>query len=370
MADSTGPAARSRMPTPDPPPLSVLELVAEMRQIALVAGQCSVEGPDDAKSLMAAAEAERATRWADALEALGRRAVPQAQGEPPNALRHEVAQLDRAPRPEEVVGSNPTLVAPTRDRCSACGWPNRQDASRCEDCNYPLTAETRAQDGLPPAPVDPLAAPSSVQALKRYDLREVSYNYWETDHEMEPSPDGDWVKYEDVAALVGHEPAPSRPDPEKAHELCVEAVKAHPNGMIPVQSVYDMLLKMVGREDIIDAMQRDWEALQHEAVGHEPAPQAQGESSERTLRSLAAMLGWGNVPPRHIFELEINALKAMAKAEPEAGTRPAPPECEGECNPYEAKCGALFCSYEAMLEHQSSCSKPLPPAPERPQESK
>ncbi len=44
-------------------------LVAEMRVIASVAGQCSVEGPPDAKSSMAAAEAERCSRWADALDA-------------------------------------------------------------------------------------------------------------------------------------------------------------------------------------------------------------------------------------------------------------------------------------------------------------
>lgn len=53
------------MPIPTPE-----ALVAEMRTIALVAGQCSVEGPDDAKALMAAAEAERASRWADSVEVL------------------------------------------------------------------------------------------------------------------------------------------------------------------------------------------------------------------------------------------------------------------------------------------------------------
>ncbi len=45
-------------------------LIEEMRVIARVAGQCSVEGPQDGAALMAAAEADRATRWADRLEAL------------------------------------------------------------------------------------------------------------------------------------------------------------------------------------------------------------------------------------------------------------------------------------------------------------
>lgn len=33
--------------------------------------------------------------------------------------------------------------------------------------------------------------------------------------------------------------------------------------------------------------------------------------AQRTLDSLAVMLGWGNTPPRHIFEAEIRALKAQ-----------------------------------------------------------
>ncbi len=45
-------------------------LLDEMRTISRVAGQCSVEGPPDTASLMAAAEAERALRWADTIEAL------------------------------------------------------------------------------------------------------------------------------------------------------------------------------------------------------------------------------------------------------------------------------------------------------------
>lgn len=45
-------------------------LVAEMRTIALVAGQCSVEGGVGVESLMAAAEADRCSRWADELEKL------------------------------------------------------------------------------------------------------------------------------------------------------------------------------------------------------------------------------------------------------------------------------------------------------------
>jgi antirestriction protein ArdC len=43
------------------------QVAAEMRTIAMVAGQCSIEGPDNVHASMAAAEAERLARWADRL---------------------------------------------------------------------------------------------------------------------------------------------------------------------------------------------------------------------------------------------------------------------------------------------------------------
>ena len=74
----------------------------------------------------------------------------------------------------------------------------------------------------------------------------------------------EWFAFEllmeyDKASLL-----PDRKDTsgvEKAHTLCVEATVAHPTGMIPVQTVFEMLLKMMNREDVIAAMHADYEAL-------------------------------------------------------------------------------------------------------------
>lgn len=40
------------------------------------------------------------------------------------------------------------------------------------------------------------------------------------------------------------------------------------------------------------------------------------------------------------------------------GEEPPKPEttCESECNYYEAKCGARFCSFDAMATHEGVCS--------------
>ncbi len=46
-------------------------------------------------------------------------------------------------------------------------------------------------------------------------------------------------------------------DAERAHQLCLAVVKESPNGMIPIQTVYEMLLKMAGRYDILDEMAKD-----------------------------------------------------------------------------------------------------------------
>lgn len=51
-------------------PDGVEALIREMRTIAMVAGQASVEGPRDFLARQSAREAERASRWADELEAL------------------------------------------------------------------------------------------------------------------------------------------------------------------------------------------------------------------------------------------------------------------------------------------------------------
>lgn len=46
-----------------------------------------------------------------------------------------------------------------------------------------------------------------------------------------------------------------------ATELCATALLEHPDGNIPVQSVFDMLLKISGREDVVKAMMADYDAL-------------------------------------------------------------------------------------------------------------
>lgn len=48
---------------------------------------------------------------------------------------------------------------------------------------------------------------------------------------------------------------------EEAHRLCVAATVDHPNGMIPVQTVYEMLLKLIGRQDVLEAMREDQRRL-------------------------------------------------------------------------------------------------------------
>lgn len=82
---------------------SIRALLAEIRMIQMVAGQCSVEGPLNGEAAMAAAEADRCGRWADQLEAL------LASPPPVSRSRHEqkdeddlarIGQLDEGPAPQ------------------------------------------------------------------------------------------------------------------------------------------------------------------------------------------------------------------------------------------------------------------------------
>ena len=43
---------------------------------------------------------------------------------------------------------------------------------------------------------------------------------------------------------------------------------------------------------------------------------AERDTARRTLRSISAMLGWVNTPPRETLERDIAALKARAAASP------------------------------------------------------
>jgi len=43
------------------------------------------------------------------------------------------------------------------------------------------------------------------------------------------------------------------------------------------------------------------------------SPQRRIEELESIIKSIATMLGWGNVPPRETLERDINALKASAR---------------------------------------------------------
>lgn len=92
--------------------LSRLEaLEKEIRMIAIVAGQCSVEGPEDSKSLMAAAEAERCSRWADALRSVLSLALTEGAG-----TEQDGAALIAAERKRQV---------------SAEGWTPEHDDEHC-----------------------------------------------------------------------------------------------------------------------------------------------------------------------------------------------------------------------------------------------
>jgi hypothetical protein len=71
------------------------------------------------------------------------------------------------------------------------------------------------------------------------------------------------------------------------------------------------------------------------APTREPQEGRAESESERTVRSLATMLGWVNVPPRHILEAEIRALKARAAC-PQPS--PEPQEAINWKSSYEQAC--------------------------------
>ena len=55
--------------------IALISIVTEMRTIAMVASQCSVEGEPDVRHAMAAAESGRCSEWAHRIETIVEKAV-------------------------------------------------------------------------------------------------------------------------------------------------------------------------------------------------------------------------------------------------------------------------------------------------------
>lgn len=126
-------------------------------------------------------------------------------------------------------------------RCAESPWPNPRTALLVEEASN-FIRQAAAQH-----PVSPNEPPErwSLREVDGGDEDEPTYDGMRTD------PQGGWVRFEDVAALVSQRPV---------------------------------------------------------SVSEPP------HDYKRTVESLSAMLGWVNVPPQHMLEGEIRALKARVAA--------------------------------------------------------
>lgn len=115
MTDSPDPV----VPAGAGDPGSIRALIAEMRSMARVAGQYSVEGLQDTRASQAKAEAARATRWADQLAAvLGRSPARPQQDEEKTDTR-----VDRQSASSPTGSSRPQPEG-SQHVCPRCKKPN------------------------------------------------------------------------------------------------------------------------------------------------------------------------------------------------------------------------------------------------------
>ena len=71
--------------------------------------------------------------------------------------------------------------------------------------------------------------------------------------------------------------------------------------------------RLRGDRDLEKRMRKDADSYREEVIVERDAALARAEVAERAVKSLAVMLGWGNVPPRESLEANLRALKARAE---------------------------------------------------------
>ena len=122
-------------------------LIDEMRMIGLVAGQCSVEGPEGLAASMAGAEAERALRWADELEAL------LGSQRPPTEEQTEQRCIGHGEGQQHAMDDARRIAREVRDCLTALDEPEDYWRGACDACNNIIEALPLAP--AVPSPADP-----------------------------------------------------------------------------------------------------------------------------------------------------------------------------------------------------------------------
>ncbi|HVJ72090.1 MAG TPA: hypothetical protein VM531_11395, partial [Sphingomicrobium sp.] len=148
------------------------------------------------------------------------------------------------------------------------------------------------------AKVDPAALAERLRKQKTYigDLEQAAHAFCDLDSRDEQRrlqrrsgysliADGIRDELDQVAAALRQRPQEERPTVttetgisaktqwiggydgrlERATELCRELVGTG-NGNVPIQSVYEAMMKLIGRDDVIEQMQADWLEL----LGEQP----------------------------------------------------------------------------------------------------
>lgn len=107
---------------------------------------------------------------------------------------------------------------------------------------------------------------------------------------------------------------------------------ADPQGAQERTSDADYPMRLANLHKVINEQHTEIVRLRALAASSTPPPADVGadqqEDAERTVASIAAMLGWGNVPPRETLEADIRALKARALSAPSGVADPPRQELE------------------------------------------
>ncbi len=173
---------------------ALIALRDEMRSIGMAAGQCSVEGDEGLASSMAAAEAERCLRWADALEAILVPSQPSDSRGTSRATIPDETQFFVGRTPESLHGSGTGAMAspPTPEKepdGSLSDLPRQMKSLDTMIASAARNIGTEAESAGVPSPQEPPDSPDPPP------LEEACRQFLAAWDEMYPAPTAEsWLK--------------------------------------------------------------------------------------------------------------------------------------------------------------------------------
>ena len=176
------------------------------------------------------------------------------------------------------------------------------------------------------------------QPIQRFDLVSVSFAYT-SDHEMQRSDDGEWVRFDDVFPPAALSPV----EPTVHNDLCSWCLTQADH--------------VAASEECYERNSERGRITTRPPV--EPTPEPLTDAERLELQGVEALVMLPTFTARE-RDIALTVYRAVKSPPTAVEPTPEPETCASECNPYMSRCGAKFCTFEDMAAHEQECKRLVP----------